>query len=403
MSAPHPVGSDAESKHIARSFPAKPVAFVRGDGPFLYTASGERYVDLGGASHGVANFGHNHPRIVAAIQEQANRLLHTTQTIPNPVRGEFLERLHKLVPGHLSRTFLANSGTEAVEAALKHAATATGHTKFVALRNSFHGRTLGALSATFRPQYRKPFQELLLDVDFVTINDEAALAAVTDQTAAILVEPVQGEGGLAVATTGFLRAAERIARQHGALLIVDEIQTGLGRTGTDLAIQPSGVKPDLLLLGKSLAGGLPIGVCSMTEEIAGKMPPGGHGNTFGGSPIVCAAASAALDVLRDERLADRAAATGNAMRARLEGLGSPLVREVRGLGLMLGLDLRIKSQPVLDRLLAAQFLALGAGPTVLRLLPPLAIEPGILEQAALQIRQILADPALQPSVSEVAA
>jgi acetylornithine/LysW-gamma-L-lysine aminotransferase len=393
--------TDAEARHLARAFPAKPVAFVRGEGPFLWTPAGERYVDLGGASHGVASFGHNHPRIVAAIQEQAALLLHTTQTVPSPVRAGFLERLHRLLPPHLSRSFLANSGTEATEAALKFAAARTGRSRFVALRNSFHGRSLGALSATFRPQYRKPFQDLLLPVDFVPCNDEAALeAAVTDRTAAVLVEPVQGEGGLAVATDGYLRAAQRIAHDRGALLVVDEVQTGLGRTGSDLAIGPSGIRPDLLLLGKSLAGGLPIGVCAMTDEAAAAMPPGGHGSTFGGSPLVCAAASAALDILREERLAQRALSTGARFGSALRGLDSPLVREVRGRGLMVGVELRIRSQPVLDRLLLQHLLALGAGPAVVRFLPPLAIDAALLDGTAAALAEILADPGLQPTLSE---
>ena len=391
--------------HLARSFPPKPVAVVRGSGHQLFTADGTAYTDLGGASHGVANFGHEHPRIVEAVRRQAGTLTHMTMTIPSPVRAGFLDQLHRILPGHLERTFLANSGTEAVECAIKHAVAATGRTRLVALKNSFHGRTTGALSATFRPQYRKPFAGTLLQVDFVTPNDVAALeAAVTDQTALVIAEPVQGEGGLTALTPEFLRACERIAHAKGALFAADEIQTGLGRTGHDLAITPSGAKPDLLLLGKSLAGGLPIGTCSMTEAVAAKMPPGGHGNTFGGSPLVCAAASAALDVLRDERLSERAAATGAAFRSRLQSLGSPLVREVRGQGLMLGLDLRIKSQPVLDRLLRERLLALAAGPTVVRFLPPLATPPAVLDGAAEALRAILADPALAlPGAVEVEA
>jgi acetylornithine/LysW-gamma-L-lysine aminotransferase len=385
---------------LARSFPPKPVSFVRGSGHELFAADGTAYVDLGGASHGVANFGHSHPRIAQAIHEQTHDLVHTTMTIPSPVRAGFLDKLHSLLPQHLERTFLANSGTEAVEAALKHAATATGRHKFIALRNSFHGRTLGALAATFRPQYRKPFHDLLIDVDFVTPGDEGALElAVTEETAAILVEPVQGEGGLTVVPHDFLRACERVAHERGALLIVDEIQTGLGRTGTDLAITPSGAKPDLLLLGKSLAGGLPIGTCSMTADVAAKMPAGGHGNTFGGSPLVCAAASAALDVLREEKLSERARIEGEHLLSRLQGLGSPLVREVRGKGLMLGIDLRIKSQPVLDALLRRRLLALAAGPTVVRMLPPLATPRAVLDGAVDALGAILADPALAPQAS----
>lgn len=404
MSAPAAVADGsllAGERHLARSFPPKPVAFVRGAGHILTTADGHDYVDLGGASHGVANFGHNHPRIVEAVQQQARDLIHDTMTIPSPVRAAFLDAVHRVLPRHLERTFLANSGTEAVEAALKHAVAATGRSRFVALKGSFHGRTLGALSATFRPQYRKPFADALaVDVDFVAPNDEAALeATVSERHAAILVEPVQGEGGLTALSDSFLRACERVAHAKGALLVVDEIQTGLGRAGTDLAVSPSGAKPDLLLLGKSLAGGLPIGTCSMTEAVAARMPAGGHGNTFGGSPLVCAAGVAALDVLREERLSERAAGTGAAFRSRLERLGSPLVREVRGRGLMLGLDLRVKSAPALERLLQRRLLALAAGPTVVRFLPPLAIPPHVLDGVADDLRGILEHLAAAPAAA----
>jgi LysW-gamma-L-lysine/LysW-L-ornithine aminotransferase len=384
-------------RHLARSFPAKPVAFVRGAGHELFTADGTAYADLGGATHGVANFGHSHPRIVAAVQEQAARLAYSTGTIPSPVRGGFLERLHRVLPPHLPRTFLCNSGTEAIEAALKFAHAKTNRRRFVAMRGAFHGRTLGALGGTHRPQYRRPFEALLPPFAFTPLNDVAALeSAVTEEVAAVLVEPVQGEGGLAVATDAFLREAQRICHERGALLVVDEVQTGLGRTGRDLAIDGSGARPDIVTLGKSLAGGLPVGAACMTEEVAAAMPPGGHGTTFGGSPLVCAAGSAALDVLREERLAARAASEGERFADALRGLGSPLVREVRGRGLMLGVDLRLKSQPVLDALLARRMLALGAGPTVVRFLPPLAIPRDVLEAAAAALREVLADPALAP-------
>lgn len=382
--------------HLARSFPAKPIEVVRALGHMLTASDGRTYVDLGGASHGVANFGHNHPRIVAAIQHQADQAIHHTMTIPSPVRATFLDELHRILPAHLERTFLANSGTEAVEAALKHAVAATGRSHIVALKGSFHGRTIGALAATFRPQYRKPFAALLPEVTFVAPNDEAALdAAVTSETAMVLVEPIQGEGGLTACTPEFLRACQRTGHDRGALFAVDEIQTGLGRTGSDLAVTPSGTKPDLLLLGKSLAGGLPIGTCSMTSDVAARMPPGGHGNTFGGSPIVCAAATAALQVLREERLSEQASGTGAAFRKALQGIASPLVREVRGRGLMLGLDLRIKAQPVLDGLLRRGWLALAAGPTVVRFLPPLAIPAGLVQDVVGHVADVLAGQAGQ--------
>lgn len=387
-------GADAEALHLARSFPPKPVSFVRGLAHNLYTADGTAYVDLGGASHGVANFGHNHPRIVEAIQQQARDLIYCTNTVPSPVRAAMLEGLHRILPPHLSRTFLANSGTEAIEAAVKFAVAKTGRKRFVAARNAFHGRSLGALSATFRPQYRQPFAALLHETAFVPLNDVAALeTAVRDDVAGIILEPVQGEGGLAVATSDYLRAAERLAHQHGALLIIDEIQTGMGRTGTDLAIQESGVRPDILCLGKSLAGGLPVGTTSMTEEVAARMPAGGHGTTFGGSPIVCAAAAAALEVLRENQLSAVAHASGEHLRKALADLGSPLVREVRGRGLMLGVDLRVRAQGILDQMLQRRFLALAAGPTVVRWLPPLATPRAVLDEAVACFAQAVAGQA----------
>lgn len=393
----------AAEPHLITAFPQKPIDVARAQGAHLWTSDGRRLVDLGGASHGVGNFGHNHPRIVAAIREQLGRVSHVTTTLPTPARRAFLDELHRLVPPYLARSFLANSGTEAVEAAYKFAHVATGRRRLVAPRHAFHGRTLGALSATFRPQYRKPFEALLEPVDFVPLNDVAALeAAVTDDVAAVLVEVVQGEGGVVPAAPEYLRAAERVAHAHGALLVVDEVQTGLGRTGHDLAIQPSGIRPDVLLLGKSLAGGLPIGVATMTDEVARAMPPGGHGTTFGGSPLVCAAAHAALEVLRDERLSARAAEEGDRFRARLGRLDAPIVREVRGAGLMVGLDLRTKPQAVLDALLDRGFLALPAGSTVVRFLPPLVTSRADLDAAADALASILPRVELAATPPEVA-
>jgi acetylornithine/succinyldiaminopimelate/putrescine aminotransferase len=273
----------AEDKQLALTFTQKPLEIVRGEGAYLWDAQGRRYIDLGGASHGVANFGHSHPRITKAAAEAVQRLTHVASTIRSPDRALLLERLHRLVPGHLERTFLANSGTEAVEAALKYAHTATQRPRIVAAKNAFHGRTLGALAVTHKPQYRKPFETITRAADFVNYNDvEALKAAVTRETAAVILEPIQGEGGLTAAAEGYLEAAGDIAHDAGALLIIDEIQTGLGRTGHDLAIQAGASRPDILLLGKSLAGGLPIGVACLTGDVAKSMPPGGHGGTFGG-------------------------------------------------------------------------------------------------------------------------
>lgn len=386
-----------EAAHQLRLFAPKPVNVERARGAWLWTDDGRRILDLGGANHGAANLGHAHPRVVRAIQDQAARVLHLPATVPSTARDQFLDRLHRFAPGHLARSFLSNGGTEGIEAALKFAMAATGRTGLVAARNAFHGRTLGSLAVTHRPQYRKPFEPVLAPTQFVPLNDEAALeAAVTDQTAAVILEPIQGEGGVVPATAAYLRAAQRVAQARGALLIIDEVQTGMGRTGHDLAHTAAGIRPDLLVLGKSIAGGLPLAATLLTDDVAGKLQNGLHGSTFGGSPIACAAGVAALDVLREEALSARAATEGQRLLDRFRKADIPLVREVRGAGLMIGLDLRIKPPPVLERLLSRGFLALPAGNTVLRLLPPLTTARADLEAAATAIEDVLRDPGLRP-------
>lgn len=389
-----------EDVHLYRAFPAKPLEVERAEGAYLYTTDGRRIIDLGGANHGTANLGHSHPRVVKAIQEQSQRVIHVTANVPNPARGEFLEALHDALPGHFETSFLCNSGTEAVEAAMKFAITKTGRKRFVSTRNAFHGRTLGALGATWRPQYRQPFEGATPAVDFVPYNDEGELAdAVNGEIAAVIVEPVQGEGGVVPAADGYLEAAQRIARENGALLIVDEIQTGIGRTGFDFAVQASACEPDVLLLGKSIAGGVPMGVVAMTREVAQSMPPGGHGTTFGGAPLACAAGRAALDVLREEALSERAAQLGERFMHRLQSIKSPLIRQIRGRGLMIGVDLRVKPAQALADLLEAGFLALPAATTTIRFLPPLVINETDLMEAADELERILArlEAAVAPS------
>jgi acetylornithine/LysW-gamma-L-lysine aminotransferase len=365
-----------------RSFPAKPIVAERASNAELWDEAGLRWLDLGGASHGVALVGHNHPAVVAAVREQAGRLIHVAQSVQSAVRAGFLDRLHSHLPPALERTFLANSGTEGMECALKLASAATGRTRIVAMQRAFHGRTLGALAATHRPEFRAPVSGLLPRADFLPLNDmEALKATVTQETAAIVLEPVQGEGGVRPASREFLRVARDIATDTGAILIHDEVQSGLGRTGRFLAADAANVVPDAVVLAKGLAGGLPIGACSATAELAAKLPPGGHGSTYGGNPLACAAGTAVLTVLEQERLAERAARLGEHALSRLRRLDAPGVRDVQGAGLMLGLDLRTRPQPVLKALSGAGILALGGGTTGVRLLPPLTIPEAQLDEA----------------------
>ncbi len=345
---------------------------VRGEGARLYDASGRVYLDLG-ATHGVGNLGASHPAVVRAIEAQARELIHLGSGYANPVRTAFLDRLAALLPRSLSRVFLSNSGTEAVEAAIKIARSATGRSKVVAALRGFHGRTYGSLSATWRRELREPFEPLVPDFLHVPFNDPGALeGAVDESTALVLLEPVQGEGGVHVATREFLAAARSVTERTGALLAFDEVQTGIGRTGRLFAFEHWGIVPDVLLLAKSLAGGLPIGATVTTEDVARRFR-GSHHSTFGGSPLVCAAGLAVLETVVRDRLPERAERLGELAFDRLRPLVPDHARDLRGLGLLIGLELREKVAPYLEALESKGYLAIPAGATVLRLLPPLVI------------------------------
>ncbi len=363
---------------------------VRGEGAALWDAAGRRFVDLG-ATHGVGNLGASHPEVVAAIRRQAGELLYLGTGFDVPVRREFLARLTALLPPSLDRVFLSNSGTEAVEAAIKFARAATGRPKVVAALRGFHGRTLGALSATARKEFRDGFEPLVPGFVHVPFNDPAALrAAVDESTALVLLEPVQGEGGVHPATRDFLEAARARTLETGSLLGFDEVQTGLGRTGRLFAFERWGIVPDLLTLAKSLAGGVPIGATVATEAVETRFR-GSHHSTFGGAPLACAAGVAALEVTVRERLAERAERLGRAALDRLAHLPTERVREVRGVGLMIGIELRERAAPYLARLEERGFLAIPAGPAVIRLLPPLVIGEDDLAAGLEAVERVLGD------------
>lgn len=348
------------------------VAIVRGQGSTVWDAHGRAYIDCA-AGTAVANVGHCHPAVVAAITRQAQTLITCQEMFYNDQRAAFQARLAAILPGDLDRVFLCNSGTEAVEAALKFARLSTGRPEIVAAMRGFHGRTLGALSATHKKEYRQPFQPLVPGFSHVPFGNLAQLeAAVTGQTAAVLLEIVQGEGGVRLADPGYFQAVRRLCDVHGVLLIVDEVQTGYGRTGRMFACEHVGIVPDLLCLGKAMGGGLPLGAVGIGVGVQ-HLTPGVHGSTFGGNPLVCAAANAVLDVFAAERLDGRAADMGRYLMERLQEINSPLVREVRGLGLMVGLELKTRAMAVVRGLMAHGILTLTAGATVLRLLPPLVI------------------------------
>lgn len=355
--------------------------FVRGDGCWLYDSDDRRYLDLSSAQ-GVAMLGHSHPRLSAAIARQAAALISCPAFLYNDQRADFAQALVDVLPAHLAHVFLTNSGAEAIDGALKFARLVTGRPAFVAATKGFHGRTMGALSVTWEPKYREGFGPLL-EAAHVPFNNVQALdEAVTDRTAAVIFEVVQGESGVNIGTHEFLHAAERLCRERGALLIVDEIQTGFGRTGRWFAVEHAAIEPDIMCLAKGLGAGFPMGAFAYTAAVRQALSQGVHGSTFGGSPLACAAGLAALQTYRDEALIDRSARLGvlmlDSLRRALEG--AAVVREIRGLGLMLAVELRTKVAPVLKSLMVTHgVIALPAGPTVLRLLPPLIISEEQIE------------------------
>ena len=362
---------DIETKHSAGTYAKQPLVIVRGQGASLFDADGVEYLDCA-SGHGVANLGHAHPKIAEAIYQQASTLITLFETFPNDKRAELMKKITSLIDG-LDRVFLCNSGTESVEAAFKFARISTGRKNIVAAMRAFHGRTYGSLSATFNKKYRAGFEPLVPGFSHVPYNNiEALEKAVNGETAAVILEVVQGEGGVYPVRAEYLQAARRICDEHGTLLIVDEIQSGFGRTGRMFAIQHFGVRPDLLTCAKSLAGGVPMGAVLIGHNVK-NLTPGVHGSTFGGNPLACAAAIAAFSVIEEENLPGQAEAKGAYLLEKLLKIQSSQIREVRGLGLMIGIEMKQKVAPYLRALQEKKIIALNAGMTVIRLLPPLVI------------------------------
>jgi acetylornithine/LysW-gamma-L-lysine aminotransferase len=362
---------DIETKHSAGTYAKQPLVIVRGQGASLFDADGVEYLDCA-SGHGVANLGHAHPKIAEAIYQQASTLITLFETFPNDKRAELIKKITSLIDG-LDRVFLCSSGTESVEAAFKFARISTGRKNIVAAMRAFHGRTYGSLSATFNKKYREGFEPLVPGFSHVQYNNVEALdKAVNGETAAVILEVVQGEGGVYPVSAEYIRSARRICDERGALLIVDEIQSGFGRTGRMFAIQHFGVTPDLLTCAKSLAGGVPMGAVLIGKNVK-NLTPGVHGSTFGGNPLACAAAIAALSVIEEENLPGQAEGKGAYLLEKLLKIQSPQIREVRGLGLMIGIEMKQKVAPYIKALQEKKVIALNAGMTVIRLLPPLVI------------------------------
>lgn len=376
-----------ELKHTSGLYSKQNFAIVRGKGASLFDSDGNEYIDCS-SGHGVANLGHAHPKVAAAVAEQATRLVTLFETFPNDQRAALMEKLTALTPG-LERVFFCNSGTEANEAAIKFARLSTGRPGIVAAMRGFHGRTLGSLSATWNKKYREPFEPLVPEYTHFAFNSIGALEkAVTERTAAVLLEAVQGEGGVYPAEPDFLQAARRICDERGALLVMDEVQSGFGRTGKMFAYQHYDIVPDMVCVAKSLAGGIPMGAVLLGPAVR-NLGPGLHGSTFGGNPLSCAAAVAALTAIEEEDLPRQAAEKGAYLMGKLRALHLPVIREVRGLGLMVGIELKQKVAPYIKALQEKRIIALNAGLTVIRLLPPLVITYGQLDAVVDALAEVL--------------
>lgn len=360
---------------MANVFAKKPIVAVKGRGALLWDINGQEYIDCTSA-YGVSVVGHCHPKVVNAIKTQAELLIACHSSLYNNSRSDFLKKLMAITPIGLKKAYLANSGTESIETAIKLARKFTRKPEIIAFIGGFHGKTMGSLSATWRKKYREPFKPLVPEFKHVPFGKiERVKEAISEKTAAVIVEPIQGESGIRVPPINFLQQLRDVCNTASILLVFDEIQTGFGRTGKLFACEHSNVIPDILCLAKAIGGGVPIGVTVTRKDIMSALKLGEHTSTFSGNPIICAAASAAVEVIIDEKLSQRAERLGNYFMERLKALQEKykLIREVRGKGLMIGMEFRFDVLNIILKALERNVLVLDAGRNVLRFLPPLVI------------------------------
>jgi len=361
---------ELEQTYELAVYPRRDIVVVRGRGARLFDENGREYIDCA-ANVGVSNIGHGNQTVARAMHDQYLTLGNCYSMFYSPVRAHLAQKLASLAPGKLNRVFFCNSGAEANEAAIKFARSSTGRQEIIAAMRGFHGKTMGALAATWGPEYQKPFAPMLPGLKHVPYNNLAKLeAALGDNTAAVLLEVVQGEGGVRVGDKGYFQKVREMCDAHGILLIIDEVQTGFGRTGTLFACEQF-VEPDMLCLAKSLAGGIPMGAVLCNDRI--KVPVKSHTSTFGGNPTACAAALATIEVIEKEGLVEKSRTLGEYFLKELGRIESSKIREIRGLGLMLGIELKEKAGPYVQQLTDKGIIVLLAGATVIRLLPPLVI------------------------------
>jgi acetylornithine/LysW-gamma-L-lysine aminotransferase len=377
---------EVEETYELPLYSRRDIVLVRGRGAKLYDEQGKVYIDCA-SNVGVSSIGHGNEAVAKAIYEQYLQLGNCYSMFYNPVRAKLAEKLVKLAPEKLTKVFFCNSGAEAVEGALKFARASTGKKEIIAAMRGFHGKTMGALAATWGPEYQKPFMPMLPGLKHVPYNHfEKLQAAVNEHTAAVILEVVQGEGGVRVGNREYFRKVRDLCDALGVLLIIDEIQTGFGRTGSMFACEQF-VVPDLLCLAKALAGGIPMGAVLCADLIA--VPVRSHSSTFGGNPTACAAALASLEVIEKEGLAERAKTLGGYFLEKLQAIQSEKIRDVRGLGLMLGIELKEKVGRYMQQLMERGVIVLLAGATVIRLLPPLVITKEEIDTVVNTLREVL--------------
>ncbi|TLX65939.1 MAG: aspartate aminotransferase family protein [Thaumarchaeota archaeon] len=372
-----------EDQFMGNIYQRFPVTVERGLGSHVWDANGKEYIDCMGG-YGVALVGHCNPRVVKAIKAQLDKIITVHSSLYNKTREQFLENLIKIAPKNLNQVYLSNSGAEAVEAAIKFARKFTGKTGMVAMNGSYHGKSFGSLSVTFSQKYRKSFEPLVEKVSFSSFGDiEALRSTVNSDTAFVIMEPIQGESGIHVAPDGFLQDVRKLCNEKGILLIFDEIQSGLGRTGKMWASQHWETNPDIMCLAKGIAGGVPMGATLVRKDILACINKGEQSSTFGGNPLSCAAGIATIEALTEDRLVENAAKMGKMFREGLERLKEKhkIIREVRGKGLMIGVEIKFEVKNILFDGIANNLLLLYSGKNILRLLPPLVISESDMTKA----------------------
>ncbi len=378
------------NNYLVASYPNRGVTFIEGQGIYLIEKNGEKYLDLG-SQYGVCVFGYNHPRIIPVLVSQLKKLINVHGSFGSDVRLDAAKNLVEACGGKISRVFFSNSGSEAIEGALKFARLATNKQHFIAFNGSYHGKTLGALSATSGDKYRNQFQPLIWNFTHLPYGDrEQVTKSITENTAGIIIEPVQGEGGIIQPPEGYIEFLHKVCREKKLLFIIDEIQTGVGRTGTFLAYQKYGVQPDIVCMGKGIAGGIPVGVTLVSEEVALKIPLHVHTSTFGGNPLACCGINAVLKEFEDGTLLAHINEIGEYFLKELKKLKHSKIVDVRGVGLMLGIELSENATSVLKALQEAKIIAIPAGSNIVRFLPPYLITKEEIDRTVSVLKEIFA-------------